>query len=1066
MVRALTALLAVALCLAATAVVTERVDEAAGTAFEVGHRARTTPDARLVDAIARHPGPVFATLYLTEREDVPSALRSLEAQLVALCEALSRASAGRFGWALVHPDADDDARAFATARGVGERRVRRIERDGWSEASVYSTLELSGANGRSALIEGLAPEDLDDLQRRLAAHLQLLAEPARPRIALCAPASGYARLERELSDRGQVTRVALDGTDSAVLASCDLLVWTEPDAAQLAAGAVDRIEALMARGAALLLAASAREDALALSPDATGSGVVTTGRRDVDLDPLWRALALEPQDVLLFDETCVERVAGATSPDGAAENRRVRLPFVLRAIAPNQDFRRYDGQPNATLIFDSPTALALDEGGLTERGWRAHVLATSSDTSFAPGPEQNLGTGVPADALTYANGRALPKLPLLVELEPQRALEGRAVVATSARFFHDEFLAGEGAQPQRRALGLLVASLTDDARLVAARGAYQAPPRFESPSRASEIVWRVAGLAAVPLVLAVFALVHLRRVLGGGGATRGAGGALVAWGAIAATALVVGPLTSALLTSAEQVAPQLADLARAARANRGDVEVELVLPADHRLPADVRSAARPALARLRALAGAVDGLRASRVDSAALERDDPALALPSRTLVTRENDVVRARRVRMGLVVRGGERVETIELEDARAFEQLDFRLGHALWRLANDTRARVAFAASTPRLSSAEAHTEFQQLQLFAPTGDDVFSAARERLVRDGFEIVHIDPIQPAGGLTDVDALVWLQPRRSTIGMLGVLADVLRAGGGALVAGQAHEIVARQLEGRDLETAYWPRPTNADLNELWFADLGAVVVPVIVLDELVVADRADVRSDSDARGRVMSTQDRALPFQVRVSSSTFAEDGPLAGLRDLPWFGGNLVEIDSARMDALDLRTRVLASSGPNAWLHAWTGGYLTEPVLAGDDDAVAHMGAVPLVTEITGRFPAALPSGRAGDVDGADEGRLVLAGSSMLFANGHLGDERFGARGALTALTAALALPDEVAVLARRGERATGLGAVADARRTFWRSAGLAFAPLLALVVLLARRLVLALHLRGGVR
>jgi hypothetical protein len=461
----------------------------------------------------------------------------------------------------------------------------------------------------------------------------------------------------------------------------------------------------------------------------------------------------------------------------------------------------------------------------------------------------------------------------------------------------------------------------------------------------------------------------------------------------------------------------------------------------------------------------VPGLAFAAIDPDALDANERArLPLPERTVVREVDGVRRARRLRLGLVVTVGERTEAIEFEDARAFELLDFRLAHALWRATTGERSTVAVASTTPRLSSAEAHLEFQQLQLFAPTGSDVFSAARERLVRDGFDVLHLDADAPSLP-EDTDALVWLQPRRSIVAVLDVLAAHLHAGGGAFVAGQAHELVARQLEGRDLEVVHWPRPTNDDLDDLWFADVGATVSNDLVFDALVFEDRADVRTESDARGRTTAEQDSALPFQVRASAAAYAPDSLLDGLRDLPWYGGGALALDLERLTERGLRARVLASTSTAAWTYDWQGGYLGEDVLAGRGDDVRKDGARALVAEISGPFPTADETGHAPAADGTPstaahepDGRLVLAGSSALFANGNLFDERFGSREFLTAVVADLALPSELATLARGSERHASIGLVEADARLRWRGVALAAAPLLALLLGLVRRLATA--------
>ncbi|MEZ5980282.1 MAG: Gldg family protein [Planctomycetota bacterium] len=487
------------------------------------------------------------------------------------------------------------------------------------------------------------------------------------------------------------------------------------------------------------------------------------------------------------------------------------------------------------------------------------------------------------------------------------------------------------------------------------------------------------------------------------------------------------------------------------------MSVDLVLSPSHRLPADVRAAARDATERIEALASAVPGVAFTRVDPTELD-DAQRAALPvrERTIVREEGGLRVARNVTAGLVVRVGDRTTSVDLEDARAFEACEFRLAHALWRLTEDRSALVAVASSTPRLSSAEAHLEYQQLQLFAPTGSDVFSGARDQLVRSGFDVVHVDPERPRWP-REMDALVWLQPRREIDSVLARTVEHLRDGGGACIAGQHFELVAKQLEGSDLELVHWPRPTNCDLDARWFADVGASVARSIVLDDLVFASEADVRAESEARGKVTERQDSAPPFQVRVGSSTFAPGPPTEGLRDLPWYGGDPVVLDRERLEATGLSARVLLRASSRAWTFPWKGGFVPADVLEGPSEAAPAEPDAPLAVEVEGAFPAVDGAGHAvpGSAVGAERGRLVLLGSSSLFTNGNLFDERFGSRELLTAIAAHLALPEDVAVLAEPTERTASLGFVEERERLAARAYALA-APLVVALLLGLVRLV----------
>ena len=54
-----------------------------------------------------------------------------------------------------------------------------------------------------------------------------------------------------------------------------------------------------------------------------------------------------------------------------------------------------------------------------------------------------------------------------------------------------------------------------------------------------------------------------------------------------------------------------------------------------------------------------------------------------------------------------------LRFPDARSFENLEFRLAFALWRLETGRRPRVAFCPDVPRPSSAEAYEYYRQRQL-----------------------------------------------------------------------------------------------------------------------------------------------------------------------------------------------------------------------------------------------------------------------------------------------------------------------------------------------------------------
>ena len=64
------------------------------------------------------------------------------------------------------------------------------------------------------------------------------------------------------------------------------------------------------------------------------------------------------------------------------------------------------------------------------------------------------------------------------------------------------------------------------------------------------------------------------------------------------------------------------------------------------------------------------------------------------------------------------DRTELVRFSDGASFEQVEFRLAFALWRLRTGRHPHIAFIADLPRLSPAEALEDFQKKSLLAPLG------------------------------------------------------------------------------------------------------------------------------------------------------------------------------------------------------------------------------------------------------------------------------------------------------------------------------------------------------------
>jgi hypothetical protein len=415
------------------------------------------------------------------------------------------------------------------------------------------------------------------------------------------------------------------------------------------------------------------------------------------------------------------------------------------------------------------------------------------------------------------------------------------------------------------------------------------------------------------------------------------------------------------------------------------------------------------------------------------------------------------------LRVRRGERAVVLDFPTERAFERLAFRLVHALVELERGRPTRLAVVSEPPRLSPAEAALEYQRRGLFTPREGDPFGPLVALHEEHGFEVVRVDPRREALP-GDVDAVLWLQPRRETRGTLAQLAAHLAAGGRALVAGQPFRIRSRQREEAALRPRFWPEPQYLDLDLHYLPELGLAIPREVVLDPSHGSIELDTRVDAPDGSRRTERLATTRPFLPRTGASALPGLGELL----LP-FAGHLT-VDAARLESRGLRLEPwIRGEGPFAALR-WSGGDLPEAALdprAGAEvpDLVRSEQPALYAALVEGPFPAARfePGGEGrGEprlvvettAPDAPTGRLLLVADSELFTAEHL--ERSGFDHEALALRAAshLALgPGYDALLAAR-RLPPPLAELEGEERARWRAVVVGAAPLLLALLALARR------------
>ena len=1011
--RARTTLVATALlALVAVGLGTELARRAVDARLEVA-RARPTelwPSTR--ERLARLDAEVVLTYFCDRPEDTPSAQRGVRGEVERLLAALAQAADGRLRWEVCEPEQDEDQAAFARLARVKPVRVRSVTRDAWSEERVWSALSIAYGPRPRAQIAPITPENLGVLQGWIAAQLDQLESQSAARVALAAP-GGFtdlaARLGRAADVRPLDARAALPPE-----APGDLVLLVEPEG--LDDAAARRLLEWSDAGTAVVVAGSPWRPGPLSTPERP-----QFVRAGVAREAFLRELGAAEREGVLFDALC-ER--------DRLENE---LPWRVRAIANNQDFRTLEGQPNGTLVFAAPGALVLDEARLDELGFDAHTLVAASPRAWCQVPPQ--GPVERAD-LAPERGQPAPKGALAVLLAPRDPRRGPIVLLESAEPLRDGELGREDVA-HRALLDVLLANLTSPERLVAARLAVPEPERLPPLSGAARATWRAVCVLALPLVLLAAALLRRR------GTPRRETPAVTARGLAAALAALAAAVLAPALV--ERALPARADLTREGLHTLDPLTRELAARVEGPLTAELHASdgLPPSLvevpARVRDL---LRGLEGSLADGASFARrsvDDldeaGRAALAARGVAPRplrvegadERGVVQ---VTCALVLSAGGAERVLDLTGERPLEHLELRLAIALGRLVGDARARgrLAVASDTPRLSPAEAHLEYQKRGLFAPGGADVYADARARLTELGFELTPVDEVA-AVVPPDTDLFLWLQPRRNVEARRVALANHVAQGGRALVAAQHYNVRARQLESRGFQTLHWPEPQFPDLEQGWPAELGVTLARELVCDVEAGAARLPTEVERAGSGRDFVLQESVLPFQVRVLAANAPAPATLArGAGDQLFLWPSRIALDGARLAELGLEAEVLLATSPRAWTLDWRGGYLSAEDLA---PPASFAGALPLCVRVRGRFPGLAEDGRTLGAPGESAGELVLLGASEPFKGPHLERDGYRADHLLVDLVVRGAMGPDFARVAARRPRAAGFEAPAPEAR-----------------------------------
>jgi len=1035
--------------LQAAGLVEALADAGGGLRLEPGRRRAATLSPELRAELAGFDEEVRLTYFVTRAESLPPHLRHLEDGVRDVLRAFERAAAesGRsLSTAVVHPEDHPEWEIPLASSGLAPWRARRVEGDGYRDDELWSSLRVGYGARPSAVLNGIGPEQVDWLQPLLLEQLRELETPRRPRVALSAP-EGYTGLRALLETGADVEDVDFDA-DAALPAGVDLLVWIEPQVAgeaQLAA-----LDALRASGGNAILAGEGFHTAERFEGEELRATITPA---PTACPTLWSHLGLEPIGGLLFDARAGE-VEGTERSDGS---RPAQLaPWLVRCTPNQQDFRTLLGQPNAGLLFRTPSAFVPDPTRLDELGVRATVIASASELAArVPLPAEELS----AQEGFQLVGRSQPNVALGALLAPIDPWSGRTVVLASATPLADAYWDHPN-YGHPTLTTILLTTLLSGERMVASRIALRAPEVLPPLPPARRAWLRLLVVFAVP---ALFAVAWALRGRGGRGRGARSGAGRLVFGGGALAALVITGLTSVSggaaadwtrdgrnrLTDAEASAfEELLD---------GPIDVDLVFSAPDRLPPEFRPRVRELRRDLRRLESRFDDLEIRELVPEANADELESAGIEPLAVSSTQSEGLRLFRPYAALRVRSANGERVLEFPTERSFTRLHFRLAHALASLHGQRPTRVALVSQPPRLSPAEAALEYQRKGLFAPREGDPYGALEDLLTEHGFEVRRVDPNEEALP-TDVDATLWLQPRRDVRATLAQLAQQLAGGGSALIAGQHFRVRSRQLEGTALQQRYWPEPQYFDLERLYLPDLGLLLPRELVLDEragtALLETRVDAADGATRYERLSTTK----PFLVRTGA------GPLPALGELLLPFASRLELDPEVLAANGLEAEEWVRGEAGFFGFLWRGGDLEADVLAPSRDVEVEgltYDAQPALYAalLRGRFPSAemvAPEDGVGEptfevrpsrADQA-EGELLVVGDADFLSSAHLTRPDSDHEGFALRAAARLTYGEALDPFLGRRRSEPALAPLEDSERLAWRLLVLGGFPLLLLV------------------
>lgn len=993
-------------------------------------------------------GRITLTYFVTARRAMPSSMKGVEDAVTRMLRAWKEAAPDRVDYRVIDPDASPEhGAAYASSKAVSPIKLRRVLQDESSETTVWSSLALAHDQHQDGFVQAITPDDLPYLEDLVVETLRASASVTQPVISVAAPGRGYASVREYCISYGNARVAPLDlDRETRIPHDSDLLLWIEPRTATREHA--QELERYLASGRSAIVAGSTYNvDYLARDAGKFGYRIAQSG---TDWGTFLRPFGLSLRPALVVDKN---HEAISWRRDGGLI--KVDAPFHIRVLPTLFDTRSLLGPNAGALLVSSVSPIGWDPRAVSACGRRAEVIATTSEhVRVLDLPESEFDDALLAEAPTAS------KQPWMVLLKPDDPWKGDLILVGSPTLFHDDPYA-QGGNANQTFFRTLLRTYTAPTRLARIRVPRHDPAPIPSLSLASRVSWRAFTVLLVPAVLLFLALRRARsRPLGPRRLpwARPAALGVVALVAILVFSRVLGTLWFARADMTEDSINTPSPLTSKLLAGvSSGLDVELLSSESHRMPPELKGVEARLLAALRGL-----GMR-PRVtrpeDLAPVELAKlRAAGIQSFDVDYVVDDAPASAKVWSALRLAQGGKSEVIPRLDSRSVEHLEFLLVAAVNRLRDGRTPVVGVLSDLPRLTPAEAHTDYQQKGYTAPVGSDVYSLSKRLLETYGYRLVYINPEAPVYP-EKMDLLVWLQPRFPQRSW-GQFTRYMTAGGKAFIAIQHYNVQQRQYRGAGFKTVYWPQPQFHNFNDylklLGVDQLGDKrgEAPAEVLFDRQHADLLLETQVNRSAFREHDPQQVSRPFLIRVAGEGLSAQSVVTSrLRNLLFIWGNRFALDEAKLGQLGFKHQVLVTTSPRAWTYAWSGGWIPDESFA--EPAQFLPGTQKLGFLLEGQFPRIEvkkdEQGRDSlTVVGAEgapasPGQLLMIGCSEMFKNAHLQAPGYQHDQLLLNAVAALVHGPELAEIQARTRTPKVFPYQPNSTKQLWRAIVLGAAPAL---------------------